>query len=91
MSTPGLEEDVTEKFKGAFRHHPAGVADIAQRGRGKRRGEPGVDDQALGAALFPHVERSHSSAHMTAEVQQPGSLEPLQESNVLTARFQARV
>ncbi|MBN9158322.1 MULTISPECIES: flavin reductase family protein [unclassified Microbacterium] len=26
MSTPGLEEDVTEKFKGAFRHHPAGVA-----------------------------------------------------------------
>ncbi|MBS1673395.1 MAG: flavin reductase [Actinobacteria bacterium] len=35
MSTPGLENDVTEKFKGAFRHHPAGVAlvtGIAQDG-----------------------------------------------------------
>ncbi|WP_295012767.1 flavin reductase family protein [uncultured Microbacterium sp.] len=26
MSTPRLEQDVTEKFKTAFRHHPAGVA-----------------------------------------------------------------
>ena len=26
MTDAGLDEDVTEKFKGAFRHHPAGVA-----------------------------------------------------------------
>ncbi|GAA4487282.1 flavin reductase family protein [Microbacterium panaciterrae] len=26
MTDTGLDQDVTEKFKGAFRHHPAGVA-----------------------------------------------------------------